>query len=239
MELTDILRLVHPTLAVTFLLPLIGIVSYFAWQTRQRRLQTAAGSKSKIPPIVGLDHVRLGRILTSAVVGICLLGLTHPIVKTLMARQVWAENPLQIFVIGVIYLLTLASLICLYRAQPSQPVWRGIFAVLTGAGVILLGLQEGVFRRDHEWYVSHFYSGMIVTMLMIFSLAILPEIYQDKSHRWRRVHATLNSIAVAFFLAQGITGVRDLLEIPLHWQEPYIYQCDFVNKTCGGSTSQP
>jgi hypothetical protein len=29
-----------------------------------------------------------------------------------------------------------------------------------------------------------------------------------------------------------ITGARDLLEIPLHWQAHYIYQCDFTNKTC-------
>ncbi len=27
-------------------------------------------------------------------------------------------------------------------------------------------------------------------------------------------------------------GVRDLLEIPLTWQEPFIYQCDFANQTC-------
>jgi hypothetical protein len=39
-------------------------------------------------------------------------------------------------------------------------------------------------------------------------------------------------VAVLLFISQGTTGVRDLLEIPLHWQEPYIFQCDFTNQTC-------
>lgn len=34
-----------------------------------------------------------------------------------------------------------------------------------------------------------------------------------------------------------MTGTRDLLEIPLSWQEPYIYKFDFVNKIC--PTPQP
>jgi hypothetical protein len=29
-----------------------------------------------------------------------------------------------------------------------------------------------------------------------------------------------------------MTGSRDLLEIPLSWQKPAIYRCDFANKTC-------
>ena len=29
-----------------------------------------------------------------------------------------------------------------------------------------------------------------------------------------------------------MTGARDLLEIPLSWQKPYIYQCDFTNMIC-------
>ena len=73
---------------------------------------------------------------------------------------------------------------------------------------------------------------MAAALLMIFSLAILPEIYRSKT--WRRVHIVLNSVALLFFITQGVTGTRDLLEIPLTWQEPFLYQCDFVNKVCGG-----
>ena len=45
-------------------------------------------------------------------------------------------------------------------------------------------------------------------------------------------HTLLNTIALILFLGQGLTGARDLLEIPLSWQAPYIYQCDFTNRTC-------
>ncbi len=41
-----------------------------------------------------------------------------------------------------------------------------------------------------------------------------------------------NQIALALFLGQAMTGSRDLLEIPLSWQKPAIYRCDFANKTC-------
>lgn len=70
---------------------------------------------------------------------------------------------------------------------------------------------------------------------MIFSLAILPEIYRDRSNRWRKVHVALNCVALLLFLGQAVTGTRDLLEIPLSWQDPFIYKCDFQNKTCPGS----
>jgi Protein of unknown function (DUF4079) len=89
-------------------------------------------------------------------------------------------------------------------------------------GLVILGSQPEVFRRDSSWYVSHYYGGIAVTMLMIFSLAIISDIYQDRQNRWRTVHIVLNCVALLFFLGQGITGSRDLLEIPLTWQNSYI-----------------
>jgi hypothetical protein len=32
----------------------------------------------------------------------------------------------------------------------------------------------------------------------------------------------LSCLAILLFLGQGITGTRDLLEVPLSWQEPYV-----------------
>jgi hypothetical protein len=48
---------------------------------------------------------------------------------------------------------------------------------------------------------------------------------------WRRVHIALNIVALLFFIGQGFTGARDLLEIPVSWQKPYVdqlyqQQCD-------------
>ena len=61
------MALVHSALAVAVVFPIIGTVVNGAWQTRQR-LQTADGSQSKIPPVVGPEHLKLGRLLTGAIV---------------------------------------------------------------------------------------------------------------------------------------------------------------------------
>lgn len=230
MELGDFLALIHPAIAVVFVFPLIGMVVNLAWQTRQRRLQAATGGKSKIPPVVGSEHRRLGNWLTGAVVGLTLLGLSYPIGKNILVNQLVSKELFQVLFIVLMFAATIGSLVLLYRAK--ERLWRGVFATLTGAGLIILGCQDGVFRRTNEWYWSHYYIGLSAAMLMIFSLAIVPDIYKDRSNRWRIAHTILNCIALLLFMGQGMTGTRDLLEIPLGWQEPFVYQCDFANKTC-------
>lgn len=226
-EISDALRLLHPASAIILIFPIIGIVVNLAWQTRQRRLQS---KHTKIPPNVGAEHNRIGNGLTTGVVGITLLGLAHPIIKNILNNQLITKQPFQVIFIVLMFAATVTSFLFLYRAK--QRFWRGVFATLTGAGLIVLGSQDGVFRRTNEWYLSHYYIGMAAAMLMIFSLAIAPDIYKDRSQRWRKIHTILNCIALLLFIGQGITGTRDLLEIPLSWQESYIYQCDFANKTC-------
>lgn len=230
METSDFLALIHPAIAVALVFPLIGIVVNFAWQTRQRRLQTLTEGKSKIPPVVGREHVALGRWLAGSVVGVALIGLAYAIFEHILSQQVWSKNPTQVIFIGLMFAATVASLVCLYRAKPRH--WRATFATLTGMGLVVLGCQDGVFRRTNEWYWSHYYIGIAAALLMIFSLAIVEDIYKDRANRWRYVHIILNCFALLLFLGQGMTGTRDLLEIPLSWQKPYIYQCDFTNKTC-------
>ncbi|MEM1252429.1 MAG: DUF4079 domain-containing protein [Cyanobacteria bacterium P01_H01_bin.21] len=234
MTINDWLRLMHPILAVSVVFPLIGVVTYFALQTRQRRLKVESKEKSKIPPVVGKEHVNLGRWLTAAVVGLTLVGVGNPILKNIL-RQAATDSPVpqwKIAFIALMFVFTIGSVVCLYRATAPQKLWRGVFATLSTAGLWTLGSQDGVFRRTYEWQVSHYYYGMIAVTLMIISLAILPEIYRSKA--WRKVHIALNCIALLLFIGQGITGTRDLLEIPLSWQEPFVFGCDFVNKTCGG-----
>jgi hypothetical protein len=208
---SDWLRIIHPLLAVVLVYPLLGVVMYFAWKTRQRRLEVKAGVKSKISPQAGLEHVAIGRWLTGTAAGVALLGLLHPIVKTIVKNQVWQTAPGQVIFIVLMFAATIGSLRFLFRAH--APTWRATFATLTSGGLIILGSQDGVFRRENEWLVSHYYYGITVAILMIVSLAILPEIYRNIN--WRRVHIVLNSIALLLFLIQGITGVRDLLEIPV------------------------
>jgi hypothetical protein len=215
MGTSDFFALIHPVLAVVVVFPIIGIVVNFAWQTRQRRLQTVSGGKSQIPPIVGREHVQLGRWLTGAVVGVTLVGLAYPIIlKSFIEKQLWSKNPPQAIFIVLMFAATIASLVFLYQARQRQ--WRGIFATLTGTGLVVLGCQDGVFRRTNEWYWSHYYIGITAALLMVFSLAIAEDIYKDRSNRWRNVHIILSCLALLLFIGQGMTGSRDLFEIAFY-----------------------
>ncbi len=230
-QLIDLMALIHPLLAVAVVFPLIGIVVNMAWQTRQRRLTLKAGEKTKIPPVVGAEHVKVGRWLTGSVVGITLTAYAYSIfVKDNRGMELLQKDSTKLLLLLLIFIATIAALVFLYRATPWY--WRAIFATLTGMGVVFLGCQDGVFRRGFEWYISHYYYGVTAALLMIFSLAILPDIYQDRSNRWRITHVVLNCIALLLFFGQGVTGSRDMLEIPLTWQKPYLYQCDWGARTC-------
>lgn len=230
----DLISLLHPALAVAFVFPIIGIVTNFAWQTRQRRLAVAEGSKSKIPPVVGREHVQIGRWLTGSVVGVTLVALAYSVIwgfGGFIGQQKEGNlDSFQVIFVALMFVATIASLVLLYRAK--VPLWRGIFATLAGMGLVIIGSQDGVYRLGNEWYWSHYYLGIAVSLLMIFSLAIVEDIYKDRANRWRYVHIILNCLALLLFMGQGMTGARDLLEIPLSWQKPAVYQCNFEQKVC-------
>jgi cytosine/uracil/thiamine/allantoin permease len=220
MALSDWLALLHPTIAVVVVFPLLGIVLYQAWLTRSRRLSLKAGEKSAVPPSSGPEHVRMGRILSMAVVIVAVLGLAYPLFTKMLINGTLQQRPLRLVGLALVVPATLASLFFLDRST-TRP-WRAASAMLTGMGLSILGLQPEIYHRDSEWYLSHYYLGMLAAMLMIFSLTIVQNIYRDRTNRWRKVHIILNSFATLLFLGQGFTGSRDLLEIPIGWQTPYI-----------------
>jgi hypothetical protein len=128
---------------------------------------------------------------------------------------------------------TVVSLLALWRVKAKG--YRLVFALLTWAGVLGLGAQKEVWRLSDnplspEFWQSHYWAGVGVVGLMIFSLAARPEILKDL--RWRRIHLIASILAAVLFVAQGITGSRDLLEIPLSWQKPTIFACDSVKRVC-------
>jgi hypothetical protein len=232
MAAKDIILLLHPVIAVTVVFPLIGIVLHRALQVRQRRLETIATGKSKIPPVAGVEHVQLGKWLTGSVVGIVLVALAYAIFSNILEKQVWLQSPFKVAFIVLIFAVTIASLVLLYRAKDKN--WRGIFATLAGVGLVILGCQDGVYRLTNKWYMSHYYYGITAALLMIFSLSILAEIYKDKTNFWRKVHITVSCAAMLLFLGLGMTGTLSLLEIPLAWQKQYVTQlyqkqCDISN----------
>jgi MFS family permease len=225
----DTILLLHPFIAVTVVFPLIGMVMNRAIQTRQRRLQVSTGAKSVIPPSAGPEHAQLGRWLTGSVVGIVLLAFANDVFGHIVDKKVWDQSPFQVILISLVFVTAIASLTLLYRAKAR--LWRIVFAILTSVSLIVIGSQDGIYRNDAQWYISHYYYGIAAALLMIFSLAIVREIYQDRTHRWRNIHIVLNSIALLLFIGQAFTGAKSLLEIPLVWQKPYVgklyeQQCD-------------
>lgn len=234
MDFKDTILLLHPIAAVIFVFPLLGVVLNRALQVRQRRLSV---DKSKIPAVVGPEHVELGRWLAASVIGIVLLALANDVIGHMIENGVWNKDPFKFVLIGSILVAAIASFALLYQAKSK--LWRVVFASLSSMALIILGSQDGVYRKTEQWYISHYYYGITASVLMIISLVLVREIYQDKTHRWRTLHIVLNSIAVLLFVGQGITGTLSLLEIPLHWQKPYAqklyeFQCD--TKPC---TVQP
>ena len=227
MTALDWLWILHPALAVLLVYPLIGMVVRLAWQTRQRRL-----AQVKHPPSVGADHSAIGRWLAAAVVLIVLVALTVVIATTVPTAQFAGGLPraMQLLLVLLGTLVSLAALLCCRSAAA-----RLVFSLLCWVGVLGLGAQPEVWRLSDNpltpaFWQSHYWSGAAVTGLMLFSLAARPEIQRDL--RWRRLHVTASVLAGVLFVAQGISGCRDLLEIPLSWQKPAVYACDFAARRC-------
>ena len=230
MELEDFFALIHPAIAVIVVFPLIGIVTHRSWLVRQRRLQILGGEKSKIPPIVGAEHVEIGSLLSISVVGVTILGLAYPIFSKLIRNEILLKDPIRAITVIAVFIATIATFTLLFRIKTKN--WRNIWATLTAIGLLVLGAQPEVYRRDFEWFFSHYYYGIAAAILMIVSVAMTQDIYKDKQNRWRNVHIILNCFALLLFIGQGMTGSRDLLSIPHTWQKSYLSKCDFANRTC-------
>jgi hypothetical protein len=135
--------------------------------------------------------------------------------------------------LSIVLLGTGASLVALWRSKAAA--LRLSFSLITWMGVLTLGAQPEVWRLSDDplspaFWQSHYWAGVAVTGLMLFALAARPEILRDL--RLRRLHVTASVLAALLFLMQGITGTRDLLEIPLSWQKPVVYACDFALQRC-------
>ena len=115
-------------------------------------------------------------------------------------------------------------------------------AELGDVGVLALGGQPEVWRLSDDpfstaFWQSHYWGGAGLTGLLLFSLAAQPEIRRNL--RWRLLHVSANALATLLFLAQVISGSRDLLEIPLSWQKPAIQSCDYSAQVCPSPAPVP
>ena len=224
---TDWLWILHPALAVVLIYPLVGMVVRLAWQTRQRRV-----AQVKHPPMVGREHSDLGRWLAAGVVLLVLMALTV-VIATKAPLADFSGGAGRAIQLLIVLLGTGVSLVALWRSQAGA--LRFSFSLITWVGVLTLGAQPEVWRLSDDpfspaFWQSHYWAGVAVTGLMLFSLGARPEILRDL--RLRRLHVTASVLAVLLFVMQGVTGTRDLLEIPLSWQKPAVYACDFALQRC-------
>ena len=230
MELIDWLWIIHPALAVVLIYPLMGVVARLGGQTRHRRVDQA-----KLPPTVAYDHHDLGHWLTAGVVIIVLVAIAVSIIT----KSFWSDpsqHPLRACSLLFVLAGTLTSLLVLWRVQ--QRWQRVLFALLTWAGVLGLGAQPEVWRVSDDptrfaFWTSHYWTGVGLLALLLFSMAISPEI--SRRLAWRQVHLAAVMVAGLLFVVQGISGSKDLLEIPPRWQRPAINQCDFNARRCPSS----
>jgi Protein of unknown function (DUF4079) len=170
LSIKDLMVLLHPAIAVLILFPILGIVVDRAVLVRFRRQEIRAGDKSKISPSVGAEHVKWGKYLANVTVGITLLGLLRPTFESLWANDVWHKKPIIAVSIVLMYVGTIATFSCIDRAKQAN--WRAIFAALTSMGLIILGSQDGIYRREKEWFVSHFYYGLGAAILTVCAMAM-------------------------------------------------------------------
>ncbi len=225
----DWLSLLHPVLAILFVYPVVGATIRLGILARERRLKIHPQ-----PPTVGVEHADHGRWVTGGIVVTVLIALLY----SFIARFIEAEPPFAGGVQRLALLLlvsagTFASLLALWRVK--QHSLRASFALLTWAGLLGLGSQPEIWRLSDNpfsgaFWSSHYWSGVLLTGLMLFSLAAKPEIF--RSLRMRRLHVSLNLLVAVLLAVQAITGSRDLLEIPLSWQKPVIYSCDVEQRVC-------
>lgn len=230
----DWLWILHPALMVVVAYPLLGMVLLQAWKARRRRLGV-----SKEPVSSGAEHTLLGSWLAATVVIVELVALAV-VITTKVPLAEFTGGPGRLALLTLVWLGTAAALTLLLRSR--QAPYRAAFALLSWIGLLGLGAQSEVWRLSDNpltpaFWQSHYWGGAGLTGLLLFSVAARPEI--RRSLRWRRLHLSANVLAALIFAAQGISGSRDLLEIPLSWQKPAIYACDFSQQICPSAPQPP
>ena len=225
----DWFSLLHPVLVILFVYPVVGATIRLGILVREKRLGI-----TQQPALVPREHADHGRWLTAGVVVAVLIALVYSLLsKAVEPGAAFAGGSARLGLLMVVAAGTLVALLALLKVK--QPALRASFTLLIWAGLLGLGSQPEIWRLSDNpfspaFWGSHYWSGVLLTGLLLFNLAARPEI--TRRPFWRRLHIASNLLVMVLLAVQAITGSRDLLEIPLSWQKPAIYRCDFQNRTC-------
>ena len=223
MTALDWLALLHPVLVILFVYPVVGATIRLGILVREKRLGIT--SQSDLVPV---EHAAHGAWVTGGVVVAVLIALLHSLVAS-----GWALGPAfpgglpRVLLLGLVGGCTLAALVALLRVR--RAAFRAGFALLCWAGLLGLGSQPEIWRLSDNpfsagFWSSHYWSGVLLSGLLLFTTAARPEII--RMPRLRRLHLTLNLLVMVLLAVQAITGSRELLEMPLSRQIPSILSCD-------------
>jgi hypothetical protein len=202
------LALLHPVLMILFVYPVVGATIRLGLLVRERRLGI-----TKQLAAVPVEHSDHGRWLTVAVVVVVLIAFVYSFLKAWFDPALAFSGGLQrLALLLLVAAGSLGSVLAL--AQVKRSPLRAIFALLTWAGVLGLGSEPEIWRLSDNpfsagFWGSHYWSGVLLTGLLLFSLAARPEIHS--SVRMRRLHVTSNVLVAILLAVQAISGTRDLL----------------------------
>jgi hypothetical protein len=225
----DWFSLLHPVLVILFVYPVVGATIRLGILVREKRLGI-----TQQPALVPREHADHGRWLTAGVVVAVLIALVYSFLsKAAEPGAAFAGGAARLALLMVVAAGTLVALLALLKVK--QPALRASFTLLTWAGLLGLGSQPEIWRLSDNpfsaaFWSSHYWSGVLLTGLLLFNLAARPEITRRPA--WRRLHIASNLLVMVLLAVQAITGSRDLLEIPLSWQKPAIHRCDFQSRIC-------
>jgi hypothetical protein len=234
MTALDWLALLHPALMILFVYPVVGATIRLGILVRERRLQI-----NPLPPSVGIEHGDHGRWLTGGVVVAVLIALDYSFVKHFLNQATpFAGGAARLGLLLVVSAGTLLAYLSLWFVKKAP--LRASFALLTWAGLLGLGSQKEIWRLTDnpltgEFWGSHYWAGVLLTGLLLFSVAARQEVL--RSLRMRRLHVTANVLVAVLLAVVAITGTRDLLEIPPSWQAPALRGCDYTTLQCAPTIS--
>ncbi|NQV10587.1 MAG: DUF4079 domain-containing protein [Cyanobacteria bacterium] len=209
--------LLHPVLMILFVYPVVGATIRLGILARERRLEI-----NPLPASVGVEHADHGRWVGSGAVVAVLIALIHSFLSSTSLSSTSLSSAVSLPRLALLLLVcagTFASLLALWTVRLAA--LRASFALLTWAGLLALGSQPEVWRQGDNpfsgaFWSSHYWSGMLLIGLLLFSMAAGPEIIA--SLRFRRLHVSANLLVAVLLAVQAITGSRDLLGLPLSRQ---------------------
>jgi hypothetical protein len=229
MTAIDWLALLHPVLMILFVYPVIGATIRLGILVREKRLGI-----TRQPDLVPVEHADHGAWVTIGVVVAVLIALLYTLLAHgLAAGSGLSGGPPRLLLLALAAAGSLAALLALLRVR--RAALRASFALLCWAGLLGLGAQPEIWRLSDNplsgaFWSSHYWSGALLTGLLLFTTAARPEIIRQP--RLRRLHLGLNLLVMVLLAVQAITGSRDLLEMPLSWQTPAILSCDPLQRSC-------